>query len=61
MVGAAVEGALKLAALVDLWRRPADQVRGSKWGWGAAVLFVNSLGGVPLAYFTRGRRRPSKH
>jgi len=59
MAGATVEGALKIAALVDLWRRPADQVRGSKWAWGAAVLFVNSAGGVPLAYFTKGRRRKS--
>jgi hypothetical protein len=56
-VGATCEGLLKIAALVDLWRRPADQVRGSKWAWGAAVLLSNSLGGVPVAYFVKGRRR----
>ena len=57
MMGAGVEGALKIAALIDLWRRPAGQVRGSKWAWGSAVLFVNSLGAVPLTYFAKGRRR----
>jgi hypothetical protein len=42
------------AALVDLWRRPSAQVRGSKKVWAAAV-FVNFVG--PLAYFAVGRRR----
>ena len=27
------EGVLKVAALVDIVRRPADQIRGSKWIW----------------------------
>jgi hypothetical protein len=57
MAGASFEGALKIAALVDLRRRPASQVRGSKWAWALAVFFVNSLGTVPLAYFVKGRRR----
>ena len=51
-----VEGALKVAALVDLVRRPAEQVRGSKRAWAAAIVVVNSGGVVPLAYFLRGRR-----
>ena len=42
------------AALIDLARRPADQVDGDKRVW-AAVTFVNWFG--PLAYFVRGRRR----
>ena len=55
VVGAGVvQMALLVAALVDLRRRPADQVRGSKAAW-AAVSFVNFLG--PLAYFAFGRRR----
>jgi hypothetical protein len=58
ILGAAFEGILKIAALVDLTRRPADQVRGSKWAWATAVVLVNSLGGMPLAYFRFGRRRP---
>ena len=52
-----VEGSLKTAALVDIKRRPASQVRGSKWLWAAIVVFVNSFGGAPLAYFAFGRRR----
>lgn len=55
MAGAA-EGLLKIAALVDLVRRPAEQVRGRKWVWAVAVVVVNSVGAVPLAYFLRGRR-----
>ena len=54
---ATVEGALKIAALVDLKRRPADQVRGSKRTWAVAIILVNSGGAVPIAYFLRGRRR----
>lgn len=43
----------QLAALLDLRRRPAEQIRGSKRLW-AAASFVNWLG--PLAYFAYGRR-----
>ena len=57
VVGAAVEGALKIAALVDLRRRPAAQIRGPKWVWATAVTLVNAAGAVPLAYFLLGRRR----
>jgi hypothetical protein len=57
IVTAAAEGCLKVAALIDIKRRPASQIRGSKWIWAAVVTVVNSLGGVPLAYFAFGRRR----
>ena len=56
MVMAALEGAVKVAALVDLARRPASQVRGSKAAWATAITLINSAGAVPLAYFVRGRR-----
>jgi hypothetical protein len=56
---AAVEGAFKIAALIDLKRRPAEQVRGSKKAWATAIVLVNSAGAVPFAYFLKGRRRPS--
>jgi hypothetical protein len=56
LVAGGIEGILKVAALVDLKRRPADRVRGSKRAWGLAITFVNSCGAVPLAYFARGRR-----
>jgi hypothetical protein len=55
-VGAAIEGALKIAALIDLWRRPTSQVRGSKARWAAAIVILNSAGVVPVSYFLRGRR-----
>lgn len=53
---AAFEGTLKLAALIDLVRRPAAEVRGSKVKWALAIALVNSAGAVPITYFVRGRR-----
>ena len=53
----AVEGVLKIVALIDLARRPADEVRGPKRRWAFAIVLLNSLGLVPLAYFILGRRR----
>jgi hypothetical protein len=58
VVGAIAEAALKIAALVDLVRRPADQVRGPKPRWAVAIVVINSLGAVPIAYFRYGRRPP---
>ena len=55
-VGGAIEGALKLAALIDLARRPAEQVRGSKRLWRLAITFINAFGAVPVLYFLKGRR-----
>jgi len=51
-----VEGILKLAALIDLKRRPASQIRGRKWLWATAVTVVSSAGLVPILYFLFGRR-----
>lgn len=53
MVAGVLQVLLAAAALLDLRRRPSDQVRGSKKLWAAAA-FVNFVG--PLAYFTFGRR-----
>ena len=55
LVGAAVEGALKLAVLVDLKRRPQEQIRGRKAAWASAML-INSAGIIPAAYFLWARR-----
>ena len=49
-----VELGLKVAALADLRRRPADEIRGPKALW-VALLFVNFVG--PVAYFAVGRKR----
>jgi hypothetical protein len=57
VAGAVIEGTLKLAALIDLARRPASDVRGSKVKWALAIVLINSVGAVPITYFVRGRRR----
>lgn len=49
-----VQISLLLTALADIYRRPAEEIRGSKWAW-TAVSFVNFIG--PLSYFAFGRRR----
>jgi hypothetical protein len=56
--GAVAEGILKVAALVDIRRRPASQIRGPKWLWAAVVAVVGSAGVVPVSYFVFGRRPP---
>lgn len=55
LAGAAVaaELTLKIAALVDIQRRPAGQIRGRKSLWRAAMA-VNLIG--PVCYFAFGRR-----
>jgi hypothetical protein len=55
IVTAVVESILKGAALIDIKRRPADQIRGPKWLW---VPVVAVVGIVPISYFVFGRRRP---
>jgi hypothetical protein len=55
IVGAIAEAILKVAMLVDIRRRPATQIRGSKRIWAITAL-VNSAGIVPMAYFAFGRR-----
>jgi hypothetical protein len=51
-----VQFALLAAALADIHRRPAKEIRGSKWLW-SAVAFANFMGIGPIAYFAFGRRR----
>ena len=53
--GAIMEAGLKAAVLIDLKRRPASQVRGSKRLWAMAMI-VNSAGIIPICYFVFGRR-----
>jgi Phospholipase_D-nuclease N-terminal len=55
LLGAALaELSLKIAALIDIKRRPAERIRGPKALWRAAMV-VNLLG--PLSYFAFGRKR----
>jgi hypothetical protein len=58
IAAAAVEGILKVAALIDLKRRPAAQIRGPKWLWATAVTVISSAGVLPISYFVFGRRQP---
>jgi hypothetical protein len=53
VVAGVAEAGLKAAMLIDLRRRPADQIRGSKWLW-TPLAFVNLVG--PVLYFAVGRR-----
>jgi hypothetical protein len=57
ITAAVAEGTLRVAALVDIKRRPASQIRGRKWVWAAVVAVVSSAGIVPTSYFIFGRRR----
>ena len=52
-VGGAIETVVTIAALRDLVRRPASQVRGPKVAW-VLAFFVQPFG--PIAYFKTGRR-----
>ncbi len=51
-VAGAVQVSLALCAWVDLARRPAAELRGSKSRW-VPIIGINTVG--PLAYFLRGR------
>jgi hypothetical protein len=57
LVGGTFEATLKIAALMDLARRPAEQVRGSKVRWVVPIVLINAVGLVPIFYFAYGRRR----
>jgi hypothetical protein len=52
----ALQLALLITALIDIRRRPADAINGSKRLW-TAVIFINGIG--PIAYFVLGRKRPA--
>jgi hypothetical protein len=54
---AVAEGILKVAALIDLKRRPASEIRGPKWLWAPVIVVLNSAGVAPISYFVFGRRQ----
>ena len=53
LVAMSVQVSLALTAWIDLARRPAAEVNGSKAKW-AAIIGVNFVG--PVSYFRWGRR-----
>ncbi len=56
LIAGVAEGILKLVALIDLKRRPSDQIRGPKWLWATSIAVVGSAGVLPISYFILGRR-----
>jgi hypothetical protein len=54
-----VQFALLAAAIVDIHRRPAEEINGSKWLW-SAVALVNFMGIGPIVYFLLGRKRAER-
>jgi hypothetical protein len=54
VVAGAVQVTLLAAALIDISRRPRDQIKGPKPLW-VGISFLNTIG--PLAYFFFGRKR----
>ena len=59
MLRGIVQFALLAAALVDMHRRPAEEINGSKWLW-SAVALVNFMGIGPIVYFLLGRKRAER-
>lgn len=57
-LGAMADAALRVYALVDVARRPEDEIHGSKVVWVPALAVVSSLGLLPCAYLKYGRRTP---
>lgn len=51
VVAGVAEACLKAAMLIDIKRRPANQIRGPKWLW-TPLAFVNLVG--PVSYFVLG-------
>ena len=60
VIAAVAEGILKVAALIDIKRRPPSQIRGPRWMWAAVVAVVSSGGIVPISYFVFGRQPRSQ-
>lgn len=57
MLIGSIQFVLLAAALRDIRRRPAAEIKGSKRLW-TMLSFVNGIG--PVAYFSLGRRRHGK-
>ena len=53
MVIGVIQVSLMIAALVDIYRRPAEEINGSKAMW-TGLAFINTVG--PIAYFVKGRK-----
>ena len=52
-----VDVGLRVLAVLDVANRPEEEVNGPKQVWLPALATVSSMGLLPAAYFTLGRRR----
>lgn len=52
----AVDVLLRVLAVIDVAKRPDDEVNGPKKVWLPALAAVSSMGLLPTAYFLLGRR-----
>ncbi len=52
-----VQIGLLVAALVDIYRRPDEKIRGDKRAWAVAA-FINFVG--PISYFIFGRKQAQR-
>ena len=57
LFGISLQISLLVSALIDIRRRPAAQIRGSKGLW-TAIAFINFVG--PISYFIFGRTAAPK-
>jgi hypothetical protein len=56
-VVAVVQLSLQVTALIDLYKRPADQLTNpNKWIWAALILLLSTLGIGALVYLLAGRK-----
>ena len=44
----------QIAALVNLYRQPAENIKGSKWLWAAVIILGEIIG--PIVYFVLARK-----
>jgi hypothetical protein len=56
IVVALVQFGVQIWALVDLVRRPAEGVKGSKWLWALLVVFLSNFALGAIIYFFAGRQ-----
>ncbi len=57
IITAATDITLRVAALIDIKRRPASEINGRRWLWATAMAVISSAGIAPIVYFVFGRRQ----
>lgn len=55
-LGATLDLSLRAWAIIDLLKRPEEQVKGNKSLWAVALAVVSSAGALPIAYLVWARK-----